>query len=223
MHLNLTTLEKPRNTADLIADALRFAILQGELKGRQPLKQDEIAAEFGVSKIPVREALFQLEAEGLVTFFPNRGAIVSELSAAEVDEIFAMRIALETIVLQRAMPRLSADDLIRAEGLLNRIDHELEPARWSELNWKYHAALYRPADMPRLMQTVQTLNTNVARYFTIARAIDYRGKSQREHRDILEACRRREADTARAHLAQHLKSAADVLIAFLKGREPDDS
>ncbi|MEZ4730734.1 MAG: GntR family transcriptional regulator [Caldilineaceae bacterium] len=82
---------------ETIAAALRTDILQGSYKSNAPLRQDEIAARFGVSKIPVREALQQLKAEGLVTFFPNRGAVVSTLSSAEVDEIYAMRIALRNI------------------------------------------------------------------------------------------------------------------------------
>ena len=70
MNLNIGSLKRGLNTAALIADALRYAIMRGTLKSKQPLRQDEIAAEFGVSKIPVREALVQLEAEGLITFLP---------------------------------------------------------------------------------------------------------------------------------------------------------
>ena len=103
----------PANTPDCIASALRNAIMQGQFKANQPLRQDHIARELGVSKIPLREALVQLKAEGLVSFMPNRGAVVSELSANEVDEIFTMRIALETKALESAIPNLSSADLIR--------------------------------------------------------------------------------------------------------------
>src|SRR5688572_16537325 len=101
-----------------IADSLRGDILRGKLPSGQALKQDEIAAQFGVSKIPVREALFQLKAEGLVNFYPNRGAFVSELSAVEVDEIYFMRIALETAVLARAIPDLTVAHLKHAGEIL---------------------------------------------------------------------------------------------------------
>ena len=104
----------PASTAEMIASALRLDILKGVLTGKTPLRQDEIALRFGVSKIPVREALFQLKAEGLVAFYPNRGAFVSELSAAEADEIYVMRIALETAALARSIPRLTVADLTRA-------------------------------------------------------------------------------------------------------------
>ena len=93
----------PGNTPEYIVGALRNAILQGRYKANQPLRQDQIAEKFGVSKVPLREALVQLKAEGLVTFMPNRGAVVTELSAAEVDEIFTMRMALESKALERAI------------------------------------------------------------------------------------------------------------------------
>src|SRR5574341_1152098 len=117
-----------------IADSLRADILRGNLKGGQALKQDEIAAQFGVSKIPVREALVQLKAEGLVNFYPNRGAFVSELSAAEADEIYVMRIALEKEILARAIPHLTVAHFKRAGEILAAIDREENSAKWGELN-----------------------------------------------------------------------------------------
>ena len=220
VNLKLTPLKNAINTAELVADALRQAILQGQFKSKQPLRQDEIAAEFGVSKIPVREALFQLKAEGLVTFYPNRGAVVSELSAAEVDEIYAMRSALESLALRRAIPRLSEADFFRAEGALAALDQEQNPAGWSELNWEFHALLYHAARMPRLMSTVERLHHNVARYLILYLAgMAYQETSQAEHRAILAAARQRDSDAAVAHLEQHLASAAEMLGSYLSGEK----
>jgi DNA-binding GntR family transcriptional regulator len=216
MILNLTPLNKPKNMAAVIADALRTAISQGRLKNKQPLRQEEIAAEFGVSKIPVREALFQLEAEGLVIFYPNRGAVVSELSPVEVDEIYAMRTGLEKVVLGRAIPQLSPVELVRAEGVLNTIDHETDPFRWSELNWEFHALLYQPAAMPRAMTYIRTLHVNVSRYFLIYEAMHYQERSQQEHHQILTACRQGDIEGACATLESHLSGSATELIAFLE-------
>ena len=208
------------STAELIANALRVDILQGNLQSRQPLRQDDIAAKFGVSKIPVREALFQLKAEGLVTFSPNRGAAVSELAPAEVDEIYTMRIALETAALQRAIPHLTIANLTRAGEILTAIDQEYNVARWGELNWEFHATLYAPANLPRLMEWVRTLHVNVARYLVIyLSGMDYQTQSQQEHRAIVEACRHGNIETATNQLQQHLLSASTQLIAFLKERD----
>ena len=170
----------PITTNESIADSLRADILRGKLKSRQALKQDEIAAKFGVSKIPVREALVQLKAEGLITFYPNRGAFVSELSAVEADEIYVMRIALETAVLARAIPSLTVAHLKHAEEILNAIDREENIAKWGELNWEFHATLYSPASLPRLMDTIKTLHTNIARYLVIYLAgMDYQKNPNR--------------------------------------------
>lgn len=204
-------------TTETIANALRSDILHGTYTSNAPLRQDEIAARFGVSKIPVREALQQLKAEGLVTFYPNRGAVVTALSATEVDEIYAMRIALETTALQRALPHLTIADLARAEALLTTLDQEQQVACWSELNWEFHALLYRPANLPRLLSWVSTLHVNVARYMVLYLAgMDYQAVSQQEHRALLAACRQGQSDLACDLLRHHLQSAADQLVAFLQ-------
>ena len=208
---------------ETIAKVLRDDILHGVLQSNLPLRQDELAARFGVSKIPVREALQQLKAEGLVTFFPNRGAVVSTLSSAAVDEIYAMRIALETLALQRAIPHLTIADLTQAEALLEAIDRKAQAvhvAQWGELNWEFHALLYRPANLPRVMNWVQTLHTNVARYLVLNLiSLDYQATSQREHHAILAACRQGDVAAATELLRQHLQAAADKLVAFLQQRE----
>ncbi len=216
----MKTSPRSSNTADLIAKSLRADIMHGKLKSEQPLRQDEIAARFGVSKIPVREALSQLKAEGLVNFFPNRGAAVSTLSPAKVDEIYIMRIALETAALRRAIPHLTVANLTQAQEILDAIDREQNIARWGEFNWEFHATLYAPANLPRLMEWIKILHINVARYLVIYLAgMDYQMASQNEHREILAACRHGDVEAATAHLTQHLQSAADHLVAFLDRKE----
>jgi DNA-binding GntR family transcriptional regulator len=206
----------PIITNQSIADALRVEILRGNLQSGQPLKQDEIAAQFGVSKIPVREALVQLQAERLVNFYPNRGAFVSELSAAEADEIYVMRIALEKEILVRAIPHLTVSHFKQAGEIVAAIDHEDNIAKWGELNWEFHAALYSPAGLPRVMETLRILHTNIARYLVLYLAgMDYQKKSQREHRALLQACRAGEMEKAIDILDGHLRSASTHLIKFL--------
>jgi len=206
-------------TSEWIAAALRQAILRGEFKEGQPLLQDEVAARFGVSKIPAREALLQLKAEGLVSFYPNRGAIVSELSAGEVTEIYTIRIALETLALRRALPRLARADLVRLEGLIAVMDDERDPVAWSELNWEFHAALYQPCGMPRLIAHIQTLHANVQRYLVVYLAHQaYHEEAQRQHRAILRACRRGNVEAAAEQLAKHLSQAAEKMSHLLQAR-----
>lgn len=216
-------LARPRliNTPDWIAGELRRAILQGDIKSSQPLPQDEIAAQFGVSKIPIREALLQLRAEGLVTFYPNRGAVVSALSADEVDEIYSMRIALETLALRRAIPNVDKAGVIRADSLITIMDGERNALKWSELNWEFHAALYRPCNMPRLLDAIRALHANVQRYVVnYLTSNDYHAEAQRQHRVILKAVQRGNADAAAEQLAKHLAQASTKMVAKLSAKLP---
>lgn len=204
MALDIGDIERSKNTAELVADALRSAILRGKLKTGQALRQDEIAAEFKVSKIPVREALVQLQAEGLVKFTPNRGAVVSSLTFAQVEEIYTMRLALEPIALRRAIPNMRTVDFVQMDHILNRIDCESDLSNWAELNWEFHEALYTPAHMPLLLQTTRELHHNVVRFMIYYISEAQRNKSQSQHREILAQCQAGDIECACALLCQHL-------------------
>ncbi len=209
-------IKNPGNTPDFIASALRNEILLGRLNANHPLRQDRVAERFGVSKIPVREAMVQLKAEGLIVFVPNRGFVVSELSPAEVEEIYLMRLALETKALERAIPRLRHADLIRAEGVLQISEAEDDRAQWSELNREFHATLYRAARLPRLLSTIEMLHNNVARYLIIyLGGLSARDTSDLEHKKLLQACQKKDVKRAVEILEGHLSRASDRLVAFL--------
>ena len=214
----ITSLKTGSNTATLVADALRFSIIKGELRGRHPLRQEELAEQYGVSKIPVREALFQLQSEGLVDFSPGRGATVSELTPEDANEIYIMRVALEPVALRTAIPKLQENDLIQAESALKQIDRENDPTRWGMLNWEFHTTLYKPAKLPRLLDTLKMWQTNVARYFFVYQEISYREKSNAEHWAILDACRLQNGDEACDQLAEHLRLASAELVQYLTNK-----
>jgi len=104
----------------------------------------------------------------------------------------------------------------QAGEILSAIDHEDNIAKWGELNWEFHATLYSPANLPRVMETLRTLHTNIARYLVLYLAgMDYQKKSQREHRALLQACRAGEVEKAEDILDSHLRSASTHLIKFL--------
>src|SRR5918994_3323643 len=125
-----------RTIASAVAEELRRKIVDGEFKSGFQLRQDALATEFGVSRIPVREALMQLEAEGLVKIVPHRGAIVSELSTEEIGELFELRAILEPRLLKASAPRLKEDDYHRLNAILQEFSLALEAqhvSRWGEL------------------------------------------------------------------------------------------
>ncbi len=210
--------------AGTLAQALREAILRGIYSGGQPLRQDELAAQFGTSKIPVREALRQLEAEGLVTFFPNRGAVVARLSPNEAEEIGEIRSALEAAALSRAVPRATTRDLRRAQNVLDEARDEPDPARWSVLNWEFHAVLYAPAGRPQLLKLIQQMHRRVDRYMRVTLAgAGHQAQSQREHRLLLQAVKRGDATTAEVILTEHIRTGTVRLIAYLKANMDTDT
>lgn len=204
------------SSAEAVVAALREAILRGVFEEAQPLRQDEIAARFGISKIPVREALRRLEVEGLVVFYPNRGAVVATLSTDEAEELCEIRIALETTALRRAVPRATADDLRRASDVLEEARTEPNPHRWSDFNWEFHAALYAPAGRPQLLALIRQMNRRVDRYMraTLTSA-GHHAQSLREHKHLLQAVRRGDVAEAEALLTAHITAGAKKLIDYL--------
>ena len=118
----------PRKTlATSVADYLREQIITNQIKGGEALRQDALSARLDVSRIPVREALLQLEAEGLVTFVPHKGAVATSISVEEVEELFALRVLLECDILSTAIAKATAEDFIRSEKILEEFDSLLKP------------------------------------------------------------------------------------------------
>ena len=208
------TLRQQRSTPDLIADALRQAILQGIFQAGQSLRQDEIATQFGVSRIPVREALRQLEAEGLVKLYPNRSAIVSTLSPAEIQEICEIRIALETTAIKLAIPYITVLELQQAQAILERTEKEIRAGRQVELNWEFHSTLYTPANRPRLLGMIKNLHLNIDRYVYLITKSHWE-RSQQEHYQLLDACEQQDTKAAVKLLQQHIQAVGEQLMVYL--------
>lgn len=200
--------------------ALRQRILAGTYSEGTPLRQDALAAELGVSRIPVREALRQLEVEGLVTLTPHHGAVVSSLSIADIEELFDLRALIESDLLRHAVPRLTAADYSRADELLDRFQIALtagDVAVWGDLNWRLHSTLYVAAGRPRALAIVENLHRHAERYMRMQLALTQgQTRANDEHRAIVAACRTSDADRAGRLLTDHIRCAGKALVAFLR-------
>jgi DNA-binding GntR family transcriptional regulator len=205
----------------MVVEGLRDAILRGVLLGGQPIRQDEVASQFGVSRIPVREALRQLEGEGLVAFRPHRGAMVSELSPEVVQELTEIRIALEGLALRLAIPKMTESDLRAAEEILDQAKREPDlVAQWGEFNWRFHSALYAPAQRPHLQGMIKTLHTNYERYLRVyVLVLGYEERGQEEHHELLARCERRDVEGAVELLERHVRNVSDMLLRHLRDDE----
>jgi DNA-binding GntR family transcriptional regulator len=175
-----------------------------------------------VSRIPVREALRQLEAEGLVSFHPHRGAVVSSLSLAEIEEVFSLRANIETGLLRAAVPLLGEEHLGQAHEVLRRYDRALRAKNvvaYGELNWQFHSTLYAPADRPVTMGIVQRLHRQADRYLRMQLVLTHsEHRSREEHHAILDAAGDGDAKSAVALLRDHIMSAGRVLVRFLRAQ-----
>ena len=150
----------PRTLAGIVVDRLREQILSNDYPAGTQLRQDALAESFGVSRIPVREALIQLEAEGLVRMVPHKGAVVTELSRDEVNDVFDLRVLLETRLFRDSIKRLDAVDFAAIDAIQARFEaavRERDPARWGILNQQLHAALYARASLPQTSAVVASL------------------------------------------------------------------
>ncbi|HKY94650.1 MAG TPA: GntR family transcriptional regulator [Kiloniellales bacterium] len=207
---------KPQTVADRIAAILREAIAAGTLAAGTALRQDDLAARFGFSRMPIRDALRLLEAEGIVSIHPTRGAFVAPMDATEIAEIFAVRELLEREALRLALPKLSDADLDRAEAILDRLDAEPDVGRWGALNRDFHLTLYRPCGNARLLDLIEAQHRAADRYVRVLLAsLDYSNRSQHEHRKLLAACRKRNEEKGLGWLRRHL-SGSEKLIAAIR-------
>jgi DNA-binding GntR family transcriptional regulator len=204
---------------DAVRERLRAAIRSGELAPGLQLKQDELAERFGTSRIPVREALRQLEVEGYVTIHPNRGAVVAQLSLDEILELMEIRVALECHALRIAVPQMGDIDLETAESILRSYDAEPEPENWGAMNWAFHETLYAPCNRPKLLAMIEANYGHVNRFIRgmVSQTVG-KERPQQEHHQILAACRKGDVDRAVRLLGEHIAHTQKSLMALTRRR-----
>ena len=198
-----------------VADELRRQIIAGERAEGFQLRQEQLAAEFGISKVPVREALNQLEAEGLVIQQFHRGAVVAGLSLDHVMETFELRAQVEVWLVGLAMPHATLDDLKEAGRWASQLERSRDAAALPDLNWCFHRGLYRPAAKQHILEYVHKLHLQVERFvrmqFRLAVQID---QVAREHAEILRLYAERD-QAVQPCLHRHIMGSAERLRARL--------
>lgn len=209
-----------KTRTQVVVEAIREKILTGAIKAGEPLRQAALADELKVSRIPVREALLQLEAEGLVEFEAHKGATATKLSAEQVTELFELRALLECELLRLAIPKLTEAELAQSEQLLQQMAsafHDVgTKSSWSELNTRFHLSLYKAAERPLTFEIVQNLIVNSDRYIRVhlllAGGIN---KADPEHSALLNFCRKKQVKEACQLLHNHITGAAKEIVNIL--------
>jgi len=208
-----------RSLSDQTYEIVRKRILVGAIQPGTAVRQDVIATELGVSKIPLREALGRLEQDGLLKSFPNRGYIVRDLSTDEASEVFALRLKLEPGAVADACLRATPQDHALAEKALAALEAELARPDGDHVSFNraFHMALIRPGGYItfQLMERLQILAERYVRVHLEPNGRDER--ASREHRQILDAWIRGDGRTVEALVANHIRGTLSDLKQQLAG------
>jgi len=210
-----------RSLTQIVASKLRKSIydgsiFDGEYGPGSRLNITDLAKRLNVSAIPIREALRRLEAEGLVEFQPNRGVVVRELSAAELRELFLVRLPLETLATTEAARLRSEKSLQGLDSILRKMDATRRNDVWRSLHERFHEELYSLSQLPRLTQMIVGLRGQMRPYARLYNEDPDQVKHvQKEHYDIVQALRRRDYDKIKSIIREHLSRPARLALSKL--------
>lgn len=197
---------------------LREAILSGRCAGGARLNLDEIARAVGASRMPVREAIRQLAAEGFVTIRPNRGVVVTELTAEDIVELFETRAVLEGLAARVAATRMDADALAELEMLLGRMERSRgTPAAWLRSHDEFHGTICRWSGRQRLVEQTTLHRRRVEPYLRVHVGVyDPPELGGSEHSTLIEALRGGDPARAEAAMRHHVELGAAYVVDVLK-------
>ena len=206
-----------KQPAEALYQQLKQDIRDNKLPISTPLKQEQLAAEYGVSRIPIRDILQRLKNEGWLTQSGKRGVMVHPLSATEAEDLYIMRMYLEPLILSHAIVKLNHQTLGQATDILEQLNQpKLSIAEHGELNWQFHACIYQAAKRPTLFNNIANLHQLCSRYIGFHSVeLDYVKTSQQEHYQLLEAIKAKQLGKAKTILKQHISEAGETLVAYL--------
>lgn len=210
--------QRPITAQEAVLLELRRLIIGGRLAPGEPVRQDAIATDLGVSRVPVREALKILEGEGQVTYKPHRGYFITELTMRDVREIYRIRDLLESEAIREAVPKLTSDDLANMRRQLELMEEEdgQDLAGMSEANTAFHMTLLNASGMPHLLKHVRLLRESTDAYRSLYYLTDHAIEAvTSEHRGIYEAAAAGEVEQVVEMASQHRSHAVQALKTLL--------
>ena len=206
----------PNQARAVIEERLRSAILDGRLPPGTAVRQQELATLFGVSRMPVREALRQLEAQSLLTVEMHKGAVVAPLIGEDAVDTYALRILLESEALRQSIPLLDASDIASARGYIQQLENETRHAEIGRLNRLLHMTLYSKASNRKLLRLIENELNEEERFLRFHLSSMGLGKlTQDDHYALVDAASDKLVDEAVAVLEQHLNSGARMIRNYL--------
>jgi DNA-binding GntR family transcriptional regulator len=212
-----------KSKKDLVVEVIREAILSGELEPGARLLQDDLAERLQVSSTPVREALRQLETEGILQSSPNRGVRVAEVDLRAVHEIYLIRADLESLATRHAVPNLRPADLRRLRALLAETEDAIQRGELKalrRLNYELHSIIYEAAGLPELLKIINSLWTKFP-WDTLNVLPNRASNSAAEHTHLIHALEDGDAELASRLMREHIESAARALDRYLAETRAD--
>ena len=200
---------------EALAASLQERILNGEFKDGEPLIQEAIAEEYEVSRMPVREALRQLEALGLIEMKTHRGAVVTAMHQSRVTELFDLRAMLEGDIMGRALRSFNDEHAKRSEAILLELEeayHRRDISSWGALNWQFHESLYLPANRPETLSIIEAINIKTDRFIRLQLSMSGPAaisNAEHEHRELLRLAKAHD-ELAVDYLRMHIKNAGRI-------------
>ncbi|WML28831.1 GntR family transcriptional regulator [Neobacillus sp. OS1-32] len=209
--------EEKSTVVKYVTNRLRKAILDGTLKKGDRLIQEEWAERLEVSRMPIREALTQLQMEGLVEMVPHKGAIVTPITRDNIEEIYHTRALLEGLAVEKSLPFLTEADKKRLEEILSEMEElEISDAtndQYTQLNSAFHETLRKGCPWPRVQKMVETLGISPIAPNLL---VDYYAETLQEHRMIYQAVLRGDPSELRAVVEYHILRTKNNLIEYME-------
>lgn len=200
----------PRGLRAEVYDSLRRAIVAGTLRPGQRVVEAEIARQMGISRAPLREAIRQLEQEGLLVSNPRRGTTVVQLTRADVEEVYTLRADLEARAIRRAICRLTADDLAELEALLQAMN---DAASLLDADIAFHRAIVAAAGWSHLQRIWESLHPRTLTLYTLRTVADWSTQRHADrHRVVLDAIRAGDPDAAAEVIREHILGVGDEVM-----------
>lgn len=211
-----------RTASSYIVEALRSAILDGQFEDGEELNQVELAEHFNVSRVPVREAIRQLQAEGLVSAEAHRRAVVIGFSLERINEIFEIRMVLEDYLLKKAASRVDEARLEQLRGICDEMDDIDDRREWLAKNREFHRKLHEPSGAKTALTLLEQMMLRTERYLQRAGGIDRSAMVAVEHREILKAFECDSVSVAQEKLKLHIEGTQKSVVELLRRSEDSE-
>jgi DNA-binding GntR family transcriptional regulator len=216
MSMNMELRIENRDTLHLkVCNVIREAIIRGDFKPGERLKQSDLAEKMGVSRMPIREAFRKLESEGLILLEPHKGAVVKSISIEDMEEIYALRSELEKMAVYQSVNLLTEEDIEQLSSLVAVMENAKDPDTFVQYNIDFHRLLVKRCKWGRLNSFIGTLWNGLPQQtpHLLTGQIE---TSNTEHRKILEAVLNKDNETAANLVSEHIYRTGESLIESLK-------